>query len=141
MRTLENFSYCMISSHRYLKVLVSALDNFFFASSHDYAFEYQAAKSYKQHSTSSLFQHFLSFFSLLRSLSRVYVHESERARVKKWREKAFVEGTSNQALWLIEGSYFFMSRTCWWWWWLWEEKEEKLRNFLCFLLVLSIDVF
>lgn len=87
MRTLENFSYCMISSHRYHKLLVSALDNFFFASSHDYAFEYQAAKSYKQHSTSSLFQHFLSFFftsSIV--ITCVYAREWASASEKMERE-------------------------------------------------------
>lgn len=141
MRTLENFSYCMISSHRYHKVLVSALDNFFLLVPTTMLSNTRLLRATSSTQQAHFSNIFFPFFSLLRSLSRVYMHESERARVKKWREKAFVEGTSNQALWLIEGSYFFMLRTYWWWWWLWEEKEEKLRNFLCFLLVLSIDVF
>lgn len=79
MRTLEEFFIL----HDFIASLSqsSALDNFFFASSHDYAFEYQAAKSYKQHSTSSLFPTFsFLLFHFLRSLSRVsiYTRVSER---------------------------------------------------------------
>lgn len=126
----ENIFFLSHDFIAFVIIIVSALESIFFGSSHDYAFEYQAAKSYKQHSTSSIL-FFLFFFShyILRSLA--IFNESERVRKKKkWREKAFVRGTSNQARWLIEGSF------C-----TYEEEEMKiLRNFLFPLFSLTASV-
>jgi hypothetical protein len=109
---------------------------FLFGSSHDYAFDYQAAKSHKLHTLrvrihEKLFQfqseHFL-FFILFFDRYRVYIlRGAEWASEKKWREKAFISGTSNQALWLDEALLILIMCV-----------TEKLFHWNLFFFVLNI---